>query len=405
MNVRTTLSVITLILCAVGFENMLIPSTTDINEHIRRVEAKLPALNFKGKPSPVWDETKSSTEWMKIHHVPGVSIAVINDFKIEWAKGYGVLKAGENTPVTTETIFEIGSTTKSLTAAAALHYVEKNLLTLDNDVNETLVSWKIPENKFSQKEKVTLRRLLTHTAGINRPQGGFGFDDGKIPSLREVLNGELPAENQPARVENIPGEGWNYSNFGYIIIQQLLEDVTGKSYGEIMHEKVFDPLGMKSATFRQPSPDKPNQNAALPHDPDGVPKEKAISSSALAHGGLLTTPSDLALFTIELMKSYNGQSQKILSQKMTRMMFTSQVPLDPEKLFGLTGQGLGWFLMNEGKELCIMHAGENYPGFICFVIAFPRKGQGAVIMTNGMGGYLISYQLIFALASEYSWPF
>ena len=117
---------------------------------------------------------------MMHYNVPGVSIALINDYKVEWAKGYGVVKAGSDKPVTPEACFEAASTTKLLTSAAALHYLEQGMFDLDEDVNQKLKSWKIPENEFTQNEKVTLHRLLTHQSGLTRPDGGFSEEEGDV---------------------------------------------------------------------------------------------------------------------------------------------------------------------------------------------------------------------------------
>ncbi|MGA9350858.1 MAG: serine hydrolase domain-containing protein, partial [Anaerolineae bacterium] len=195
---------------------------------------------------------KTLSERMAYYKVPGVSMAVINDNRIAWAKGYGVIKAGSDTPVTTETLFEAASSTKLLTSAIALRLVEQGRLDLDEDVNKQLKSWRIPENDFTQQHEVTLRLLLTHQSGLNRPDGGFDWENESVPSLVQVLKGEAPARNEAAVLEYVPGTKWQYSNIGYVMIQLLLEDVVGKSFAQIAQENVFGPVGMKSSTLVYP---------------------------------------------------------------------------------------------------------------------------------------------------------
>lgn len=375
-----------------------------IKQKIQRIENGLiefkPGTSDSAQPA----EKMALSERMVFHKIPGVSIAVINDYKIDWTKAYGVIKAGRDTAVTTGTFFEAASTTKLLVSAIALGLVEQGKLNPDEDINKQLKSWKIPENHFTQERKVTLRLLLTHRAGLNRPEGGFSWEDSSSPTIVQVLKGELPARNQAAVIEYVPGTKWQYSNFGYIVIQLLLEDVLGKPLAQIARETVFESLGMKSSTLVYPLNAELKNKEAVPHDVEGKAHEPVMHPTALAQGGLITTPSDLARFAIELMRAYQGQSKRVLSQEMVRKMFHRELDLDPKILGVPLGAGLGVFLHGKGQHFSFLHPGDNYPGASCWLVGFPGSGKGAVIMTNGAKGNLLAMEILAAIANEYNWP-
>lgn len=346
---------------------------------------------------------KRLSERMAHYKVPGVSIALINGFKLEWAKPYGIIKAGGDKPVTTGTYFQAASTSKLLTAAIALHFVEKGILNLDEDVNKYLKSWKIPENDFTRKQEVTLRLLLTHQAGL--PSTNFLQKENEgDPTLVQVLKGESPAMNKPAVVEYVPGTKWQYSNIGFVVIQQVLEDISSKPFTRIAQETVFEPLGMTNSTFKYPLNPELQVNEAVPHDAEGIAREPAMPPTALAQGGLMTTPSDLARFAIELMRAYKGLSNRLLSQKMARKMFHKELDLDP-RIFGVPiGEGLGVFLRGKDENFVFAHPGSNFPGMNCWLLGYPETGRGAVIMTNGAKGEILALEIISAITMEYNKP-
>lgn len=380
-----------------------------IEQRIQRIENGLvemrsPSLAEQFNAERIKTANKVTLSERMVHYkVPGVSIAVINNYKVEWTKGYGVVKAGCARPVTPKTCFEAASTTKLLTSATALHFFEQGMLDLDENTNKKLKSWKIPENEFTQNEKVTLRRMLTHQSGLTRPDGGFSEEEGSVPSLLQVLKGEAPAKNQAAFVEYVPGTKHQYSNMGYIVIQLLLEDVMGKSYTQIVQETIFGPVSMKNSTVVHPLNEEFKSNVALPHDGEGNSYDRPQHPTALGHAALMATPADLALFTIELIHAYQGQSSRIVSQKTAKKMFSVQLELDPDQWFGFSGQGLGVFLMGAGDNFYFTYPGHNAPGATCMLIASPVTGKGAVIMTNGVMGLQLSLEILAALVDEYDW--
>jgi CubicO group peptidase (beta-lactamase class C family) len=341
---------------------------------------------------------------MAEYKIPGVSVAVFEDGRIAWAKGYGTCRAGQDIPVTTDTMFEAASTTKVLTAATALHLVETGRLELDKDVNAYLKSWKIPDTELTREHKVTLRLLLTHRSGLNGPKGGFSWEDGKVPTLVQVLKGEAPALNKPAAIEIVPGTEWRYSNFGYVVVQLLLEDVTGKPFPELVADVIFKPCHMDSSTLVYPLAGGFAKREALPHDAEGKTREAVLHPTAVAQGGLLTTPSDLARFAIALADSYQGKPGALLSQRMALAMFQKELDLDPEILGFPMGEGLGVLLRGSGKDLSFLHPGDNAPGASCWLVGYPASGKGAVVMTNGAKGNLLAMELLAAIAQQYHWP-
>jgi len=350
-----------------------------------------PAMYAKGKPIAAMN----ILDRMKYYHVPGVSVAVIDNGKIDWAKGYGVKEIGGNDPVSPETLFQAASISKPVTALGTLQLVEKGSLDLDSPVNDKLVSWKIPENEFSEKEKVTLRQLLTHSAGLTVSSfPGYATSE-QIPSLVQVLDGEKPANTSPVRIDMIPGTQWRYSGGGFVVTQLLVADVSGRPFQEYMQTTVLAPLGMTHSTFEQPLPrDKANQ-AASAHQANGeVIKGRWHVYPELAAAGLWSTPSDLCRFAIELQKSVAGGSNKIISQEMAGKMVTPGT--------GNWGLGMGLGASMEEERRSFSHGGGN-EGFICMLFAFVNKGQGAAVMTNSAGGNELVFEILRALSSVYGW--
>lgn len=372
-------------------------ATNEIAERIQYIENNLilePVLK-----SQVPKRLKM-TELMELYRVSGVSIAVINNHQIEWSRGYGVRKARKPHPVIPETLFQAGSISKPVTAVTVLRLVEEGLLDLDEDVNKYLISWKIPSNG-SWQPRITLRQLLSHTAGLNTG-GSSGYPrDAELPTLVQILNGEKPAKHNwsryGVRVVTIPSLQFSYSNPGYDAIQQLLIDVLSKPFPEIMRELVLDPLEMADSTFEQPLPRSKWDFAASGHI--GGRSDTPIRGGwriqpEMAAGGLWTTPSDLARFAIELIRSKADKSNKILSAEMVHEMMR---PVDKR-------YGLGFVIGGDGESSHIYHDGASV-GFVSQLIAFTERGQGAVFMTNsGDFGFEMIDAIEKAIARVYNWP-
>jgi CubicO group peptidase (beta-lactamase class C family) len=276
-------------------------------------------------------------------------------------------------------------------------------MVLDRDVNTYLKRWKIPDNSYARDHSVTLRMLLTHQSGLNRPEGGFSSSG--TPSIIQTLNGEFPATNDSAVIQFTPGTKWSYSNCGFIVIQLLIEEVVKKPFPQIAEEVVFSRTGIHDSTFDLPLPKSLSANEAAPHDAGGKAYIPSLDPNAVAHGGLMTTPYDLALFAIELMKEYCGESDKILSQNMAKKLFSNERQLDPSEMFGLSlSEGLGVIISGEGDNFSFLFPGSNAPGSECWIIGYPCTGKGIAIMANGEMGSLLAMEIIEAASKVYNWP-
>lgn len=211
-------------------------------KEISHVESSLiPPVRFEGEPA--WN-IKSR---MEFYQVPGVSIAVIKNAEILWSKTYGFADLDSKTPVRSNTLFQVASMSKPVSAYAALKEVELGKLASNADVNLYLKSWKIPENNWTRAKNVTLKNIISHTAGLTVSGfPGYRTTD-PIPTAVEVLSGLKPANTPMVYVDKLPGLNFRYSGGGYTVLQQMLVDIEGKDYSSIMEEKVLSPLGMKIA--------------------------------------------------------------------------------------------------------------------------------------------------------------
>jgi CubicO group peptidase (beta-lactamase class C family) len=370
------------------------------------------------RPAIVLDELAAErfrlSDRMKFYKVPGVSIAVIDQGEIAWARGYGVRQAGTETPVTTDTLFQAASISKPVAAVVALRLVEQGTLQLDEDVNRYLRSWKLPENEFTAQQKVTLRLLLSHRAGLT-DYAGFkdALPNQRRPTLREMLEtGKwTPA---PIRVGLKPASRFAYSGGGYCLLEQLLEDVTGKPFPTLARELLLEPLQMASSSFDQAFTHQRRSLAAVGHQWNGKKLSRDWNDyPATSAAGLWTTASDLARFAIELQKAKAASDRSILSPAGVAEMLSIQGGENDRdsKVIALKeaiaeqpppSWGLGIGLIGRPPTR-FFHSGSN-PGYQCELQAYLQGGQGAVVMTNGDQGWRLARELLWAIAKEYGWP-
>ena len=297
--------------------------------------------------------------------------------------------------MTAETLFQAGSISKPVAALAALRLVQEGKLNLDENVNDRLREWKVPENQFTKTEKVTLRRILSHSAGLT-VHGFAGYAAGEtVPTMVEILNGEKPANSPPIRVDVVPGTIWRYSGGGYVVMQLLMIEQTGETFPVLLHNLVLGPAGMTHSTYQQPIPAELRGSAAMPYRPTGAMVTGGPHTyPEMAPAGLWTTPSDLDTLAIELEKEYEGTSQKILSQAMMRQMLTPQ-----KDDWGL-GFGLG---RPPNQQVQFGHGGAN-EGYIDQWQNYVGLQQGVAIMTNSDSGGELADEYLRAVAREYGWP-
>ena len=337
--------------------------------------------------------TWTLAERMAFHKTPGVSIAVVRAGKIVLAKGYGVVESGGRA-VDPETLFQAASISKSVAALAALHMMQYGNFTLDENVNSKLKSWKVPDNEFTATEKVTLRRLLSHSAGLT-VHGFPGYAQGDpLPTVPQILDGVKPANTVPVRVDIVPGSKWRYSGGGFTVMQQLLIDRLNKPFPEIMQMTVLKNAGMTRSTYQQPLPQALAANAARGYRSNGNKVEGNWHTyPEMAAAGLWTTPSDLARFGIEVWKASRGESNKIIERKTAKEMLTKQK--------GDYGLGVG--IEGEGLARWFGHGGAN-EGYRCNWIMFEESGNGVVVMTNSDRGDRLAGEIIRAVALTENWP-
>ncbi|MBV8325200.1 serine hydrolase [Chryseobacterium sp.] len=362
---------------------------SEINKKISEVESGLmPGTRFEGEA--LW--TLASR--MKYYNVPGLSIAVIKNSKVIWSKTYGFADVESKTPVTSKTLFQAASMSKPVSVYAALKVVEQGKLDPDADVNTYLTSWKIPENQFTKEKKVSLKNIASHTAGFT--VSGFpGYESGKqIPSLIQVLNGQNPSNTSAVIVDQAPGKSFRYAGGGYCVMQQMLIDIEGKGFPDIMKDNVLVPLGMKNSTFVQPLPETQMQWAATAYDMDGKRVQGRYHIyPEMAAAGLWTTAEDLARFVIDVQNTLSNTSNNVISKKMAEE-FTSP--------FFDKFEGLGIFLENRNKEAYFTHGGWN-EGFSSKFIGSKTSGDGVVILTNTNKPDFIE-ELVRSVAAVYKWP-
>lgn len=360
-------------------------------DRIRNIESIVVDIPMGEKQPPI---RLSLAALMELYKVPALSIAVIDDYKIAWAKGYGTIGTGSSAPVTTKTLFQAGSISKPVAATGALYFVEQGKLALDEEVNRKLKTWKVPENEFTKEQKVTLRRLMSHTAGLT-VHGFPGYDvDAPLPSLVQVFNGEKPANTAPIRVDLVPGTQQRYSGGGVTIEQQLMMDVTGKPFPALLRETVLDKIGMSDSSYEQPLPPARAAMTANGTYSDGKPVHgRWHIYPEMAAAGLWTTPTDLAKFAIEIAQSRHGKSNRVLSQKMTEEMLTEVKD----------GAGLGFFVDKENPGQ-FGHDGAD-EGFQALLTMNSESGKGVAIMADSDNGINVASLVLYGIAKEYAWNY
>lgn len=294
-------------------------------------------------------------------------------------------------PVTDSTIFQVASMSKATTAVGIMQLVQSGELALDDDVNNYLNGWKIKENRHNKGKTITLRQLLTHTAGINNGAARQGFPGinrkTAIPSTVDVLEARYKPYFIPVlpRVKSIypPNTDFHYSGGGYNIIQQVMVETTRQTFPELMDSLIFHPLHMNRTTFDQGI----EHTALFPllasgHRKNGkLLNQKRRLYPEMAAAGLFTTSEDLAKLLIELQLSYLGKSDKLLKQQSTKDMFTKvRMPS------GLQW-ALGWNFHDgpDGQPNAWFHNGSNR-GFRSHMMVKPEGGLGFIILTNSNEG-------------------
>lgn len=364
--------------------------SSDIEKQIRLVENSLAGrVKIKGH------EMSTLADRMDFYKVKGLSIAVVKDYKVIWAKGYGWADVETKTPVTTETLFEPGSISKSLNAIGVLKLVQDKKLDLYTDINTYLTSWQFPYDETAGNKKITLAQLLSHSAGLG-VHGFPGYDlQTNIPTVPQVLDGAPPANTPAVRSLFEPGLKFQYSGGGTTISQLIITDVTHQSYDEFMYENVLKPIGMVNSFYTQPPPVDKRHLCASGYHPDGeaVPHRFHVYPEQGA-AGLWMTPTDLCHYIIETQLAYEGKSAKVLNQEMTMLRMTP---------YNDASSALGVFIDNRNGTLYFQHSAGN-EGFCGQYYGSLQGGNGVAIFLNtDMDSYGIIPEVLNSVATVYDW--
>ena len=352
------------------------------------LQAMVPPVRVAGRtyrPRPV-------TDLMQRENVPGISVAVVEDGRIVWARAYGVADRSNGEAATTETMFQAASISKPVAATGALALVDAGILSLDRPVNEQLTSWKAPAHEFS--EAVTLRRLLSHSAGLT-VHGFPGYrTDAPLPTAVQVLDGTAPANTQAVKVDIQPGSRWRYSGGGITVAQVLMSDATGEPFPALMNRLVLRPLGMEHSTYDQPLDEARAAKAATAHDSEGRPIPGRFHVyPEMAAAGLWTTPRDLARWASAISSAFNGGAGGPIRPETARAMLTP----------GMGDWGLGVGLQGEGEDMRFWHNGVN-EGFRAILFSYPSRRQAVVIMANSDTGNEVLGPVRVAIGRVLGWP-
>jgi CubicO group peptidase (beta-lactamase class C family) len=363
----------------------------EVLEQIKQVENNLAErviINGKGH---------NIEERMAHYNVKGLSIAVVHDYKIVWAKGYGWADEKEKRPVTTETLFKPGSISKSLNAVGVLKLAQDNRLDLNTDINQYLKSWKFPYDSLSKGKKITLSYLLSHMAGLSVYGGFTGYDiKDKIPTMPEILDGKTPANSPPVRSMFEPGLQFQYSAGGTMITQLIITDVTQQSYEKYMYDNVLKPLGMTHSYYSALPPDhRRKKNIATGYRADGTEDDNENSRKVypeLSALGLWTTPTELCKYVIETQLASKGKSSKILNQKFAKLQLTPTVD---------SVAALGFFIDKRGNTKYFQHDALNW-NFSGVFYGSVEEGNGIAICMNSPN-IGIWNEILNSVAMVYKW--
>lgn len=333
-------------------------------------------------------------ERMAHYGVPAVAIGVIRGGELVHAEGFGVLQAGADTPVDSDTLFSAGSVSKIATAALILKLHADAKLNIDADIRRYLKSWPWPSYEKQADIPVSLRMLLSHTGGFNL----HGFSDfmpgAQLPTVYDTLNGTGPSQDEPLTLLFKPGKRYKYSGGGYTLAQLVATDILNTSFPAAAKAELFDVVGMRRSNFTNPLPDS-TTNVAKAHDRDGTPVALPRGYQAMpemAASGLWTSAHDLGQLVAALIRSYQTEGA-FLPQSLAIDMMTQIAPSE---------HGLGPRLEGMGRNRFFHHAGSN-DSYKTWMEGHLATGDGLVVLTNGTKGDDLFIEIRNAAADAFGW--
>lgn len=384
------------------FQNYLFSQENRSNSKIKLVENNLylsPDFKFDDDKPSVFNSEKTKrytiAERMAFHKVPSVSIAVINNGKIEWVKAYGYADIKGTRLADIHTLYQAASLSKTINAMLLFKFVEQGKLSLDKDIREYLKTWKIPENEFSKGKTITLRNLLSHTGGFGT-SGFAGYPKQEnLPTINQILNGEYPANSDAVKTITPVNTNFSYSGGGTLVSRKIIDDNFSVNYDSLMNVHVFEPLNLTESTFGQPLDEEKWKNFALAYNDTSEYKSKYYIYPEQAPDGLWTTAGDMAKIVLSIQQSLVGNKNTFLNKNTVEEM-TSPV-LNTKAI------ACGTFILSKGSRKYFTHLGGNN-GFQSIYIGSFIGGKGVVILTNASnGGHPFIKELVNSVAKVYKW--
>lgn len=316
-------------------------------------------------------------------NIVGISAAIIVNDSVIWSNGFGYADKLNKVPMTTNTVVNMGSITKTFTSLSVMQLQQKGSLNINDPLNSYLTDFR-PKTKNIDIKDITIRSVLTHTSGI-QPDIWKNSDlrSGKYTDVLDYINNTY--------ITYPPGMVGLYSNAGYNILGTLVKAVSKQDYADYVHQNIFAPLGMSRSGFAMDS---------LPYRSKiylGGNEVEEYELRDIASGGIYTNINDFSKYAIELMKAYNEESSSIIDSPTIREMFSLQnqnVPIESNK------KGLGWFMFKNDSNFAVYHAGSA--GFAqAKLLLIPKSKFAVIVMTNSAEGGAIAEEFCFSFLNKY----
>ncbi|WP_282042778.1 serine hydrolase domain-containing protein [Winogradskyella flava] len=321
----------------------------------------IPSIQIENEP-----KFYNINERMEYYNIPGFSLALIEDNRIGFEKGYGYGRKDDSILVEANSVFQVGSISKPVTALMVLKLRDAGKLQLDDNIQKYLKSWSLPESDFLNYTAITIRMLMNHTSGINNINSkGFKQSD-DMPTLNDILSKSIS-------IDTIPGTKYHYSNLGYAILQKLIEDIEEDTFSSITKKAIFEPIGMINSTFETINPYKSPVNYCYSYDSSGKVNNGYWNNIVRkSSGGLFSNPEDLAKLLIEIQKAKYGESAIFSKESI-------------EEILKGSNYNLGFEISRQNQLLAITHTGRT-PGYFTYMRLYPNLKKGIIISTNSDNG-------------------